>query len=151
MAHRSAAPRVLAPVAVYCWPVPPQETLIHSSVSNTVLAGGNSSLSWNSHLKLFYGCLVWYVVGKGVTQITQVIPEMSAVSLFRVSYTAWILAACLSYLGYDNFLKIGIYWCMVVLHAEGNGNPFQYHRLKNPMDRGGWRATVHGVTESDTT
>ena len=34
----------------------------------------------------------------------------------------------------------------------GNGNPLQYSCLENPMDRGAWRATVHGVTkESDTT
>ena len=32
----------------------------------------------------------------------------------------------------------------------GNGNPFQYSCLKNPMDRGAWRATVHGVTKSQT-
>ena len=32
-----------------------------------------------------------------------------------------------------------------------NGNPFQYSCLENPMDGGAWRATVHGVTESDTT
>ena len=25
-----------------------------------------------------------------------------------------------------------------------NGNPLQYSCLKNPMDRGAWRATVHG-------
>ena len=30
--------------------------------------------------------------------------------------------------------------------GEGNGNPFQYSCLENPMDRGAWRATVHGVT-----
>ena len=33
----------------------------------------------------------------------------------------------------------------------GNGNPLQYSCLGNPMDRGAWRATVYGVTESDTT
>ena len=34
----------------------------------------------------------------------------------------------------------------------GNGNPIQYSCLGNPMDRGSWRDTVHGVTkESDTT
>ena len=27
-----------------------------------------------------------------------------------------------------------------------NGNPLQYSCLGNPMDRGTWRATVHGVT-----
>ena len=35
--------------------------------------------------------------------------------------------------------------------GEGNGNPLQYSCLENPMDRGAWRATVYGVTESDTT
>ena len=34
----------------------------------------------------------------------------------------------------------------------GNGNPLQHSCLGNPMDRGVWQATVHGVTrESDTT
>ena len=28
-----------------------------------------------------------------------------------------------------------------------NGNPFQYPCLENPMDRGAWWATVHGVTK----
>ena len=32
----------------------------------------------------------------------------------------------------------------------GNGKPLQYARLENPMDRGAWRATVHGVTKSRT-
>ena len=34
---------------------------------------------------------------------------------------------------------------------ERNGNPVQYSCLENPMDRGAWRSTVHGVTkELDT-
>ena len=28
----------------------------------------------------------------------------------------------------------------------GNDNPLQYSCLENPIDRGAWRATVHGVT-----
>ena len=32
----------------------------------------------------------------------------------------------------------------------GNGNPLQDSCLENPMDRGAWRATVHGVTKSQT-
>ena len=32
-----------------------------------------------------------------------------------------------------------------------HGNPLQYSCLENPMDRGASQATVHGVTESDTT
>ena len=29
--------------------------------------------------------------------------------------------------------------------GEGNGNPLQYSCLENPMDRGAWQSTVHGV------
>ena len=29
--------------------------------------------------------------------------------------------------------------------GEGNGNPLQYSRLRNPMDRGAWQAIDHGV------
>jgi len=32
----------------------------------------------------------------------------------------------------------------------GHGNPLQYSCLENPMDRGAWRATVHGVAKSWT-
>ena len=36
--------------------------------------------------------------------------------------------------------------------GEGNGSSFQYPCLGNPMDRGAWQATVHGITkESNTT
>ena len=35
--------------------------------------------------------------------------------------------------------------------GEENGNPTQYSCLENPMDRGAWQATAHGVAESDTT
>ena len=31
-------------------------------------------------------------------------------------------------------------------HGEGNGNPLQYSCLEKSMDRGAWRAAVHGVT-----
>ena len=31
--------------------------------------------------------------------------------------------------------------------GEGNGNPLQYSYLGNSMDRGTWRAIVHGVTK----
>ena len=32
----------------------------------------------------------------------------------------------------------------------GYGNPLQYSCLENSMDRGAWRATVHGVAKSQT-
>ena len=34
--------------------------------------------------------------------------------------------------------------------GEGIGNPLQYSCLENPMDRGAWQATVHGVSKSWT-
>ena len=36
------------------------------------------------------------------------------------------------------------------LPGEGHGNPLQYSFLKNPMDRGAWRATVHRVPKNQT-
>ena len=33
----------------------------------------------------------------------------------------------------------------------GHGNPLRYSCLENPIDRGAWQATVHSITESDTT
>ena len=34
--------------------------------------------------------------------------------------------------------------------GRGHGNPLQYSCLEHPMDRGAWRATVHGVAKSPT-
>ena len=34
--------------------------------------------------------------------------------------------------------------------GEGNGNPLQYSCLENPLDRGAWWATIHGVAKSRT-
>ena len=34
--------------------------------------------------------------------------------------------------------------------GDGNGNPLQYSCLENPMDKGAWGATVHGVAKSQT-
>ena len=48
-----------------------------------------------------------------------------------------------------------VIWRLKVLNqqisvGEWNGNPFQYSCLENPMDRGAWWATVHGVAKSRT-
>ena len=54
---------------------------------------------------------------------------------------------------YMEVLLLGIWisYCLYVrrkcLFGEGNGNPLQYACLGNPMDRGAWRAIVHGVTK----
>ena len=41
---------------------------------------------------------------------------------------------------------------VILLNGEGNSNPLWYSYLGNPMDRGAWQATGHGITkEPDTT
>ena len=40
--------------------------------------------------------------------------------------------------------------CLRTYTGEGNGTPLQYSCLENPMDRGAWEATVHGVANSRT-
>ena len=37
-----------------------------------------------------------------------------------------------------------------IFPGERHGNPLQYSCLENPMDRGAWWATVHGVAKSQT-
>ena len=39
---------------------------------------------------------------------------------------------------------------MLLYCGEGNGNPFQYSCLENPMDGGAWWAAIHGVVKSQT-
>ena len=34
--------------------------------------------------------------------------------------------------------------------GEGDGSPLQYSCLENPMGRGAWKASVHGVAEGRT-
>ena len=55
---------------------------------------------------------------------------------------------------YLNSIK---FWCryriwrhLQPVTGEGNGNPLQYSCLENPMDRGAWKAAVHGVAKSRT-
>ena len=32
--------------------------------------------------------------------------------------------------------------------GEENGNPLRYSHLENPMDRGAWQSTVHGIARA---
>ena len=42
------------------------------------------------------------------------------------------------------------YYTAMETKGEGNGTPLQHSCLENPMDRGAWWATVHGVAKSQT-
>ena len=52
--------------------------------------------------------------------------------LFRIGYKMYV------------FNRVGLSF------REGNGTPLQYSCLENPMDRGAWWATVHGIAEGRT-
>ena len=45
---------------------------------------------------------------------------------------------------------IAFFLNLLFYFIEGNGNPLQYSCLENPMDRGAWWATVHGVAKNRT-
>ena len=47
-------------------------------------------------------------------------------------------------------LKSGFICILPENNALGNGNPLQHSCLENPMDKGAWWATVHGVAKSRT-
>ena len=55
-----------------------------------------------------------------------------------VPSAAWSLGVQVSF-------KILFFLYLLLGIEEGNGNPVQYSCLENPMDRGAWQATVHGV------
>ena len=71
------------------------------------------------------------------------------------SYTRWCVLGVSQVTSSQSSLSLFIYLCSLIprlgrSRGEGNGNPLQYSCLGNPMDRGTWWATVHGVTKSHT-
>ena len=69
--------------------------------------------------------------------------EVKASSLYWVSVYMGIIAYLLLCSAEDMGLIPGLGRCP----GEGNGNPLQYSCLGNPMDRGTWQGTVHGVSK----
>ena len=45
-------------------------------------------------------------------------------------------------------LTVILSYLSLIYPGVGNGNPLQYSCLENPIDRGAWQATVHGVAKS---
>ena len=71
------------------------------------------------------------------------------------SYTRWCVLGVSQVTSSQSSLSLFIYLCSLIPRlgrspGEGNGNPLQYSCLGNPMDRGSWQATVHGVAQSRT-
>ena len=63
------------------------------------------------------------------------------------SFQNWETFFCIINRFFLTFLfSMGIY----SVNGEGNGTPLQYSCLENPMDRGAWKAAVHGVAKGRT-
>ena len=71
--------------------------------------------------------------------------------LLSVSMTETIIDRTVIVTSHKHNHTIFVFLCLAYLiDGEGNGNPLQYSCLENPMDRGAWWATIHGVTKSRT-
>ena len=80
----------------------------------------NICVVWDIHTYYIYVCI--YILA---SLVAQTIKNLSAV------WETWVW-----YLGWEELLE------------NGNDNPLQYSCLENSMNRGAWRATVHGVAKS---
>ena len=74
-------------------------------------------------------------------------PAFSLVLKLKMTFTLF-LEHMYSYI-YIYFLKHYFIY-ILYFNGEGNDTPFQYSYLRNPIDRGAWWATVHGVAKSRT-
>ena len=79
-------------------------------------------------------------------------PELSSIGMVTLDFLSLlhhhsVLAFCLnlSMKSLNQFLSL---LPLLKDAGEGNGTPLQYSCLANPMDRGAWKAAVHGVAKS---
>ena len=95
--------------------------------------------------------LAWRIPG---TEEPGGLPSMG---LHRVGHDRRDLAACSLYglpwwvIGKELTCQCSLICGSGRSPVEGNGNPFQYSCLGNPMDRAVWQATVHGVAIESVT
>ena len=79
----------------------------------------------------------------------------SSESALRIRYIGvWVSASASVLPGFPGGSESKVSACnagdLRSIPGEGNGNLLQYSCLENPMDKGAWLATVHGVAKSQT-
>ena len=80
----------------------------------------------------------------------------SKVTLFLLFNTSWARASRMALVVKNLVANAGDARDMGLIPGSerspggGHGNPLQYSCLENPMNRGAWQATVHGVAKSQT-
>ena len=137
----SLSPRVCSnscPLTRWCHPTISSSVIPFSSCLQSFPASGSFPVSW---------LLASGDQSTGASASASVFP-MNIQGWFPLElitqFTQWLTSfqSCFNYPTHFFF--------SLDCRGEGNGNPLQYSRLENPMDRGAWQATVHGVSKSWT-
>ena len=114
--------------------------------------------AWTSQgsLHFCFNCWVpWWKLGrlgkaKACSPPENILMEGFVFKIFIWSISATDLKLFPSYKGSGSHTRHCFRCIPLVKSGEVNGNPLQYSCLENPMDRGAWKAAVHGVTKSWT-
>ena len=122
-------------------PCPPPGDLLNPGIEFTSpmsSEGGffTTSTNWEAHNLVF---LTLYIVGCGWGRF----PSSSTFATWMNGLPVGSDSEESSCNVRDQGLTLGKKW-----QGERNGNLLQYSFLENPMDRGAWRALVHGDTKS---
>jgi len=91
------------------------------------------------HIHSWASFLLWpssFILSGGVSNCPSFFPSRASLVAQRIKHLPAVQA------GFDPWFG-NIPW-------RRNDNPLQYSCLENPMDRGAWRATVHGAAKSQT-
>ena len=81
------------------------------------------------------------------TVLLRFIHVVANISYLLFCVAEWCSLNCFYRLIFPYWVFVCLFYIMVFLDiGEGNGNLLQYSCLKNPMDTGAWRATIHGVS-----
>ena len=67
---------------------------------------------------------------------------------FFLEVCYFLVATHLLIISFSTLFILKILKCKKKQLGEGNGNPLEYSCLENPIDRGAWQATVHGVARA---
>ena len=109
---------------------------------------------WLQSLDLFIYLFIYfpiYLLNLPGVEISFYYSDYPDVVTLEHSVFCWIIHIVLNCSVFSFISRIFTACCLVFhIPGEGNGNPFQYSCLRNPMDRGDWWATVYRVTKSLT-